>query len=178
MPKVDLTLSSEYKLYTLPVTYHVSKATATGTAVFDSGSAGSSITERLAEKLNVDLKNLPYRTVSGVTGIQSYKLISQIDIMLPNSKVVTLQNVTVLEDVHKEKVKKINGIKVGTNVLKASVPNLLGLDFLTQLNGTIVISPAKKICICRMVIALIRFSRKEIYPFLMLFGSYKAIKDN
>jgi hypothetical protein len=145
MPRVDLTLSPEYKLYILTTLFHVSANAENATAIFDSGSAGSSITERLAEKLKVNLNNLQSRMVSGVTGIRKVRYISKMDVILPNFIVITLPDVSVLENIHKEVTKKTNGIKVGKSVLEASVPNILGLDFLIALKGTAVIKPSENL---------------------------------
>lgn len=143
MPKINLTLSPEHKLYTLPVTFYSAPKFMQGVAIFDSGSAGTSITSSIASGLDIEVSSLPRKPVSGVTGIKQTPVIMKIDIILPSTKVVTLNDVTILEDVHKEDVRRKHGILVSREVIRAAVPNLLGLDFLKELGGTLVISPAK-----------------------------------
>ncbi len=143
MPRINLTLSPEHKLYTLPVTFYSAPRFTQGVAIFDSGSAGTSITGSIASGLGIEVNLLSKKPVSGVTGIKNIPVITKLDVILPSTKVVTLNDVTILEDVYKENVKKKHGIQVSREVLRAALPNLLGLDFLEELRGTLVISPAK-----------------------------------
>jgi len=145
MPKVNLTLSSEYHLYALTAVFNVSKPPIYDVAIFDTGSATSSITKGLAEKLGVNLYNLPSKLIAGSTGIRKFRCISKIDIMLLSSKTVTLQDVAILENTHKEVPMKRNGMKVGNDIFEASVPNILGLDFLVALKGKAIISPSENL---------------------------------
>ncbi len=144
MPRQNLSFSKQYSLYTLSVGFHTSGNVVSGTAIIDSGSAGTSITENVASELEIIPSQLKRMIISGVTGIDSKPMLEKIDIVLfVGTKVVPLENVTILENFQRERKRKQQGIRVGTDIQSVALPNLLGLDFLKKLNATFVMSVSK-----------------------------------
>lgn len=142
MPQIPLTLDPNLKLFATSVTFFKNGIFKPTICVVDSGSEVTSITEELMTDLKITDADLSEKIrVAGVTGIGYNRTVNELDIILPiNTKVVKVKNVAILTSPRIEKTVKKQGMKIGIDVIRAAVPNLLGLDFLDALKGTLHIS--------------------------------------
>jgi hypothetical protein len=138
MGTLELKIDSKYHLFSLDV-FSQNVETVPYTAIIDTGSEISGLNERTARALGIDIDRLQKRPTAGIGGvvkdtpmIQNFSLF----FLASNNYVsVTLPLVSIHRDTRTKVTKKESGMTVARGIGTTEVPNILGVDFLSQLNG-------------------------------------------
>ena len=139
--KLQLQLDRQSGLPILPVALTYNGKSIYRLAVVDTGSTSSSITLETAKLLDIDLELTNRGKIVGVSGIKETPVISEIGvIILEVGKIINLKEIHILDDVKITHPEKRSGIKIGERIEQATIPNLLGLDFLKESGAKLVIS--------------------------------------
>lgn len=144
MGRLVLSKDSSKGLYSLNVVIFSQKPGSETVPVkmfLDTGSTLTSITERVAGDMGVDIYSLPKENVAGYGSIRSTPYISNVDVAVLGDggdlKIVTLKKIGINSDVIAKE--KIRGKGLGKRKVEVSAEmvNLAGLDLMAELKGKV-----------------------------------------
>ncbi len=145
MGRIDLKPYPNSSLFSVIVSFVYHDKHIERNSIIDTGSESSSINEDTARSLGIDISGSNTVAVMGVNAIKNTPVIDEIDVLIPSdARFIKLKNVQISESIQNIQYKKVIGYKVPDSVIRAAIPNILGLDFLQNLEGTLVISYPNK----------------------------------
>lgn len=147
MGSIPLTLDPSKKLFSVPVLVWYNSRPENTLMYVDSGSTITSITTKEAESLGIDVRSLPTEPVGGVGGLSQMGVLYNVTLGVFDSTrspvAVQLKKLGVNPSRVRRVKQRTDGIYKKTRETFSEMICLLGLDFIGELHGELVLRPDK-----------------------------------